>query len=140
MDRKLTLIACVDERMGMMFNRRRQSKDRLMRERLLSRLAGKRLVLSPYSARLFGAETTLAVFDDPYAAAVLGDAVFLEDTGALLDGVSEVILYRWGEHYPADTYFPFSLSDEGFYHAASEAFEGSSHERITEDIYKRKEH
>lgn len=138
MDKGLTLIACVDDRMGMLFNRRRQSKDRVMRERLLARLGGKRLCLSPYSARLFGDVPSLFVSDDPFFDASFADAVFWEDTRATLDGVETVILYRWGESYPRDVLFPYDLVGEGCVHAESEEFEGSSHDKITEDIYRRK--
>lgn len=137
MDKKLTLIACVDERMGLMFNRRRQSKDRAMRERLLARLGGRTLWMSPYSARLFGEEGTVHSSDAFWDKAEGGDALFMEDVHPPLAGIGEVILYRWGEHYPADVYFPYDLEKEGFRLVGTEEFVGSSHEKITEDVYRR---
>ena len=37
----MIVIACVDDRMGMLFNRRRQSQDAALRQRLLERAAGR---------------------------------------------------------------------------------------------------
>ena len=138
MAKNLTLVACVDDRGGLMFNDRRQSKDRVARERLLSLLGGTRLWMSEYSGKLFGECEGVR----PHAAflrkAKSGDALFIEDIlPEALTGVSRVILYKWNEHYPSDVVFPFDLIEEGFALKASEDFEGSSHEKITEEIYER---
>ncbi len=137
MAKNLTLVACVDDRMGMMFNSRRQSKDRVMRERLLTRLAGKRLWMSEYSARLYGEGEGVFAHASYARKAKSGEAMLAEDSVPSLRGVDTVILYRWNEHYPADTYFPYDLSREGFTSVACEDFVGSSHEKITEEIFKR---
>ena len=39
----MTLIVCVDDNMGMLFNHRRQSKDVVVRERILKQAEGKHL-------------------------------------------------------------------------------------------------
>ena len=44
---------CVDESMGMSFNRRRQSRDKKLTERLLSICAERKLYISDYSRPLF---------------------------------------------------------------------------------------
>ncbi len=137
MAKNLTVIACVDERMGMMFNRRRQSKDRVQRERLLLLLGGKCLWMSEYSGKLFGEAEGVCAHSAFVDMAEDGEALFFEDVPLMLDGVSRVILYRWNEHYPSDTVFPFDLSHEGFALKKSEDFVGSSHEKITEEIYER---
>lgn len=49
----MIVIACVDDRMGMLFNRRRQSQDAALRQRLLERAAGRPIWMSEYSARQF---------------------------------------------------------------------------------------
>lgn len=137
MAKKLTVIACIDERMGMMFNRRRQSKDRVQRERLLSLLNGTRLWMSEYSGKLFGEAEGVCAHTKFIDMAEDGDALFFEDVPPVLDGVNRVILYKWNEHYPSDVCFPFDLSREGFVLRKSEDFAGSSHEKITEEIYER---
>ena len=42
----MIVIACVDDRMGMLFNRRRQSQDAALRQRLLERAAGRPVPVS----------------------------------------------------------------------------------------------
>ena len=49
----MIVIACVDDRMGMLFNRRRQSQDAALRQRLLQRAARRTIWMSEYSARQF---------------------------------------------------------------------------------------
>ena len=138
MAKYITLVACVDERMGLLFNARRQSKDRVQRERLLSVLKGERLLMSEYSGKLFGEGEGIFSHNAFLRKAKRGEAVFVEDIlPSTLKGVGRVILYKWNEHYPADTYFPFDLAKEGFALKTSEDFEGSSHEKITEEIYER---
>ena len=51
----MLLIVCVDDNMGMAFNHRRQSQDRLLRRRLLERVGVSKLWMSPYTARQFDA-------------------------------------------------------------------------------------
>ena len=51
----MILIVCVDDNMGMAFNHRRQSQDRLLRRRLLERVGASKLWMSPYTARQFDA-------------------------------------------------------------------------------------
>ncbi len=51
----MILIVCVDDNMGMAFNHRRQSQDRLLRRRLLERVGVSKLWMSPYTARRFDA-------------------------------------------------------------------------------------
>ena len=138
MAKNLTLIACVDERMGLMFNARRQSKDRVQRARLLTLLSGERLLMSEYSGKLFGEEEGVFAHPAFLRKARSGEALFVEDIlPDSLKGISRVILYKWNEHYPADTHFPFDLEKEGFALRSAVDFEGSSHEKITEEIYER---
>lgn len=49
----MILSVCVDDKGGMMFNRRRQSRDRRQQEDLLQWCAGRKLWIDSYSAPLF---------------------------------------------------------------------------------------
>jgi len=53
------------------------------------------------------------------------------------DRVEAVILYRWNRTYPADLRFDWTPSD--FYLESAVEFPGNSHEKITREIYQRKE-
>ena len=59
----MILVAIVDKAGGMLFNGRRQSQDRLLRERLLSLSASSKLWISPFSAAQFTEEAPHLVSD-----------------------------------------------------------------------------
>ena len=49
----MKVIVCLDERRGMMFNNRRQSRDSVLIEDVVKDLCGEKLFISPYSEKLF---------------------------------------------------------------------------------------
>lgn len=49
----MNVIVCLDERQGMMFNKRRQSQDRAVRERILHLCEGSVLWMKAYSYKLY---------------------------------------------------------------------------------------
>ena len=130
---------CVDDNGGVLFNKRRVSKDRVLRGELLARAADSRLLVSPYTARQFDAEQQagLTICEDVLASAQPGDFCFLEDSDltAALAAASGLILYKWNREYPSDV--RLILPPEGWQLAESRDFAGSSHEKITEEIYTR---
>ena len=136
----MKLIVCIDERRGMMFAGRRQSRDRRVTEDIVRDLGENALYISPYSERLLcDFKIDLRVAADPIAAArEASDAtVFLEDRAApaRTDEIDTVIIYCWGRVYPADLTFDMDLS--AFRRRASITFTGNSHEKITKEIYTR---
>ena len=134
----MTLVLCLDDDHGMMFNHRRQSRDRVLIAELLETVGESRLLVSPYSKALFpeGA-ANITVAEDPCAAAGEDDYVFVEDSdpAAAWERVTAFIIYRWNRAYPADTYFTCDLT--GFRMTDVAAFEGSSHELINKEIWKK---
>ena len=58
----MIIISCVDDDMGMMFNHRRQSQDRVLRERVLEATKGKKLWMNHYSAKQFSEIKTIASY------------------------------------------------------------------------------
>lgn len=133
----MILAVCVDDKGGMMFNRRRQSRDRAQQADLLDWCSGRTLWVAPYSAPLFldGAQADDAFLDK----AAEGEVCFVEDrsVNTVADRVEMVVLYRWNRTYPAD--FRFDLDLSGFYLESVSEFAGNSHETITREIYQRKE-
>ena len=77
----MIVIACVDDRMGMLFNRRRQSQDAALRQRLLERAAGRPVWMSEYSARQFAdcPANNIRVSDRCADRARTGELWFVED-------------------------------------------------------------
>jgi len=133
----MKIIVCLDDKNGMLFNKRRQSSDRLLRERVLHITAGARLWMNAYSAKQF-ADASVLVDEHFLLKAKEGDYCFVEDVDAteFLDIAETVIVYRWNTVYPSDTWFPAAFFDGK---APQKVFEfiGNSHKRITEEIYER---
>jgi len=129
----MTLIVCVDDRLGMMFNHRRQSRDRAVTGRILAMAQEHTLWVTPYSASLF--EDAARIDEDCTHKAQGDDLCFVEDGALPLDRADRLILYHWHRTYPADRYFPEDFRQQGFDLVHSEDFTGFSHETITEEVY-----
>ena len=134
----MKLIFCLDDKGGMMFNGRRQSQDRELRKRILETLGDKPLIMSSYSAKQFVEGGNITVSDAPQSS-IQDSIYFVEDLPYSLDKVDEITVYRWNRHYPSDVKFDTDLSKEGFVLDSVYEFEGSSHENITEEKYKKGE-
>jgi len=133
----MKLIFCLDDKNGMMFNGRRQSQDKLLRSRVLSIVGNNKLVMSPYSAKQFTEGESIITSDDPQRIAESEDFYFVEDRPFSIENADEIIIYRWNRHYPADVKFDHNVKALGFSLYYTYEFEGSSHEKITEERYKK---
>ena len=133
----MKLIVCLDERMGMAFNQRRQSRDRVLTEDLVRSVKGSRLFVMPYSVPLFaGQDVELAVSERPMLEATDRDWCFLElCSPETVDGIKELIVYRWNRHYPSDRKFPTALLSSRWQLTCKREFPGKSHETITLEVY-----
>ena len=134
----MKLIVCLDERGGMMFNHRRQSRDRVLLEDLAKEVGDARLYASAYSEPLLK-EAGIPCLTIPSAPEAIEKEAycFVEDlslsqTEAFVD---EVILYRWNRHYPADRYFDMNL--DSFRLVEAQDFAGFSHDNITKERWKK---
>ncbi len=119
-----------------MFNGRRQSQDRLLRERVLA-IVPSTLYMSAYSAKQFGENEKTAICEGFPHITGENDYYFAEDAEISLENVTKIIIYRWNRLYPDDKRFNFDLSALGFVKVSSEDFIGNSHPTITEEIYKK---
>lgn len=128
------LIVCIDDRLGMCFMGRRQSKDRLLRADMLELTGGAPLWMAPYSARQFEeAAENICVAEDFLSRAGAGEYCFCE-TNLPEENIENIVLYRWNRHYPSDQTFPQALLECRTLHERKE-FPGSSHETITREVY-----
>lgn len=134
----MRLIVCIDDKSGMAFCNRRQSRDRVLMEDLARYVNGKTVWIMPYSEALLSqSNLTYCVSSDPINDAGEADFCFLEtvDPSNLLHLVDEIVLYKWNRVYPSDTRFSADLSQYSL--QSSEDFAGSSHEKITREVWKR---
>ena len=134
----MKLIVCLSDDSGMMFNHRRQSRDRVLVADMVEHTKDATLWISPYSAPLFVEDCPhLQVTSDPTKTAGENDYCFVEDTPLPpnLEDVNELLIYRWNRLYPSDVRFSCDMSS--FRKKESSQFAGSSHEKIKKEIWKK---
>ena len=133
----MTVAVCLDDKKGMMFNNRRQSRDSELIKRLLYACKDKKLYINEYSRSLFESGDVF-VSGDFLDKANTGDICFVENRDVLpyINKINKLMIYHWNKTYPADTFFNVDLN--GFELVSSVDFTGSSHDIITETVYVRK--
>ncbi len=133
--------ACVDAAGGMMFNRRRQSRDRVVRQQILQDSQGCRLWMNAYSCSQFSKEEQAEIRTDAgfLEKAGEGDWCFVEDTGLLRyeARIRRIVLFNWNKKYPADFWFDIPLKEHGWKLKHTQEIKGFSHEKITKETYQR---
>lgn len=131
----MKLIVCLDERKGMMFNNRRQSRDRVLIDDMIKMVGDDKLYIAPYSESLFeNKEIKLKVKKNPLKAAD-ENWCFIENlpVAEYKDEIETVVIYHWNRHYPGDFFFDLELDSYSL--ESSEELVGSSHEKITKEIW-----
>ena len=133
----MTIIVCVDDNWGMMFNHRRQSQDKVLREHILKEINENTLWMNGYSAKMFGNHPQICVDEDFLNKVAQDDYCFVEDCLVIpyKQKISRVIVYKWNRKYPADQYFDMPLTENEWQLILSEDFIGNSHEKITKEVY-----
>ena len=131
----LTVYVCLDDRNGMSFNGRRQSRDSKVFEDIRQELTGE-LLIDPFSEKLIcRAELPYRIIEGPLPE----EGQFFLEMRPVQDALTadRIVIYRWGRHYPADRRWELDLEEHGFSLAAQTAFQGTSHELIGKDVYRR---
>ena len=128
----MRVIVCLDDRDGVRFNGRRQSRDRAVVADILATTVGP-LRMTADTATLFAeAAERVQISASPLTDAAAGDTCVLE-TAFLPDAaVEELVVYRWNRVYPADEYVNLPAARRLI---AREEWAGFSHERITKEVW-----
>ncbi len=129
----LTVYVCLDDRNGMSFNGRRQSRDSKVFEDIGRELRGE-LLIDPFSEALIGRSgLPYRVLEGPLPEE---GQFFLEMRSPQEALAAErIVIYRWGRHYPADRRWDLALEEYGFSLMSQTAFQGTSHEEIGKDVF-----
>jgi len=135
----VNVIVCLDDGNGMMFNQRRQSRDRVLTENILKTAENSRLWMNAYSLELFqnGNTDRISSAGDFYRKAGTGEYALFENTDpAPFENLTEqFIIYRWNRRYPSDLKFSVPLAEHGWHLQFSQDFKGYSHDKITKEVY-----
>ena len=132
----MKMILCLDDNNGMLFNGRRQSRDRALIEDVFNNLIEEKLNIFEFSKTLF-----LEYEDKICIVNGLEDdgAYFIEnlDITPFLSNITEVVVYKWNRVYPADFYCVIDFPAL-FFAAEQTELKGNSHEKITKIIWRKK--
>ena len=92
----MNLIVCIDDRGGMLFNRRRQSSDRYVTERIVNLAKESRLLVNSYTAKLFPAEAVVCT-ERLWEDAGEQDYCFVEDkdVSSVVDQAERLVVFLW---------------------------------------------
>lgn len=138
----MIIIAAVDDRNGMLFNNRRQSQDSILRNYIMDMTGNSILRMNNYSFKQFASveeQSRIKVDEDFMAKAENGEFCFIEDTPVLPyeEKIEKIILFKWNRTYPGDFYFDIDLSSKDWNMIETEEFAGSSHKKITKEVYEK---
>ena len=132
----MNVIICLDDSNGMMFNKRRQSRDSRVIEDIAEMIGEEKLYISSYSETLFKSSSiNYLIVDNPFIAG----HCFIEDK--IIDvsnkDITQFTIYRWNRKYPGDLFFNSNLKENGFQLVSISEFVGTSHECIGKEVWQR---
>ena len=130
----MNIIVCLDDKHGMLFNNRRQSRDGNVIKDIEE--ITKELWISPFSESLFSDASGKIKSDKDYLKkAGKSEFCFVEADSVLpyIEKLEQIIVYQLNRHYPAD--FKFDVPLEHWKLVEQKEFVGTSHEKITREIY-----
>lgn len=134
----MNIIVCLDDNGGMLFNQRRQSRDRIVTADILSTTSASRLLISSFSEKLFENSINKPIADDNFLSiAGKGDFCFVENRklAEYEKDINTIIVYRWNRVYPTD--FTFDLNLAQWKLISAKEFTGYSHKKITKEVYEK---
>lgn len=136
----MIIIAAVDNHNGLMFNHRRQSRDKILQEKILEMTADSKLWINHYTEKQFidtAACRQLNIDDNFLNKAASGEYCFVENSSLqkFEARIEKIILFKWNRDYPRDFVFDINLGSGQWKLTYSEDFAGYSHEKITMEVY-----
>lgn len=137
----MNIIVCLDDKNGMMFNKRRQSQDKILRSNIKELVKTNNLFMNEYSYKLYKDidSGNIKVCENFLDECSKGDFCLIENKEVknYLNNINEIVVYKWNRLYPSDFYFDINLNTSSWELINTEEFEGSSHEKITKETYRR---
>lgn len=138
----MIVIVCVDDKLGMAFNHRRQSMDDTLWRKILEFCGDHRIWMRAYTAKQFGQydNATNLITDEDYLSKAAAEDYAMVETDSILPFASDIqglVLCRWNRTYPADTFLevPGNIADWEI--SVIDEFSGTSHPKITMEYWRR---
>ena len=133
----MTVIFCLDENKGMLFNNRRLSRDAMVFEDIKTYLSGT-LKINSFSEKLVAASgVNYEIFNNFVTNPDSESFYYIENISVKenLDKINRIIVYWWNRKYPSDTKLDFDPLECGYKSTSVYEFVGKSHEKITREIF-----
>ncbi len=133
----MKVFVCIEDRGGMMFNSRRESRDRLVILDMLVEAGAGRLYISPFSEKLFeGNKQSVIVSRFPFDEVPEDGSLFVEDMdlAGYEERIDTLVVYHWNRVYPYDRVLDIDMSR--YEQIGEKDFAGYSHDRITKKTYR----
>lgn len=135
----MIVMVCVDDSLGMLFNNRRQSRDKVLISKIIEMSNISKLWINEFSRPLFDSfeSQIMLINDDFLEVAGKGDYCFVENCSLspYIDKVEKLIVFKWNREYPSDFSLDIDLSQWSI--ISTTDFKGNSHEKITMEVYKK---
>lgn len=131
----MNVILCLDDNKGLLFNNRRQSRDKAVAEDIFNSLNGERLTVTSFSEKLFSdCADRITVDDNPFG----NDAniyIFAENLSLqqFMTKIDKITVYNWNRVYPCDFYCDIDFSQ--FELLEESELAGNSHDKITKQVF-----
>lgn len=132
----MTVFVCLDDNNGMMFNNRRQSRDSRVIEQIKAISMGRKLYMDSYSAKLF--EDFGVTVDDNFLEKMTEEDFCFVEKSFLKEydeKIKTLVIFKWNKIYPFDKQLDISFNERKL--KESYDFEGTSHEKITCEVWVR---
>ena len=131
----MTVFLCIDDNRGMLFNNRRQSRDSEVINDMLKTASGS-VYAHSFSEKYLSTLSSSFAFSDTLLEDKK-DFCFIEnlDIAPYLSSIDSIILYKWNRDYPFDVTFDVDLKAEGYRLENKNDFAGSSHDKITKEVW-----
>ena len=132
----MELMLCLDDRDGLLFNRRRLSRDVEVCRKALQLAGNRPLRMNAYSGKMFQALPGVVEITEALYKYADSEAICFGETDIpAMEQVSRLYVFRWNRVYPSDV--KFSPVAAGFRLTGKEEFKGNSHPMITLEVYER---
>ena len=131
----MNIIICLDDNNGMLFNNRRQSRDKALLSDIFCDLKDEMLFITKFSEKLMSEYSDRIIICESVSKLENGEWFFCEnvDLTAFADKIEKLVVYKWNRVYPTD--FNCSLDFSLFNLESESDFEGNSHSVITKQIF-----
>lgn len=136
----MNCIACVDDRLGILFNHRRVSLDLAIAQDIAQWTQNTTLYMDHYSSELFqGVELHHMMLDSHLPKTTLAGWQFIEQQPipTTFHSGDQWLIYYFNRRYPSDVQLPMDLNHDACWSIVeATSFVGQAHDKITRVLYR----